>query len=124
MTGPHIAQQWAIQDAQKKRDDSVAVQGVPLEYQRHAFVFNEKAATRFPPARGKHDMKIELKPDAPETINCKVYPLTQEGKEITKKFLKEHTEKGYIEKTDSPWSSPWFLISKKDGSSRPVQDYR
>jgi hypothetical protein len=62
-------------------------------------------------------MKIELKPDAPETINCKVYPLTQEGKEITKKFLKEHVEKGYIEKTDSPWSSPWFLISKKDGSS-------
>jgi RNase H-like domain found in reverse transcriptase/Reverse transcriptase (RNA-dependent DNA polymerase) len=69
-------------------------------------------------------MKIELKPDAPETINCKVYPLMQEGKEITKKFLKEHAEKGYIEKTDSPWSSPWFLISKKDGSSRPVQDYR
>jgi hypothetical protein len=95
-----------------------------LEYQRHAFVFDEKAATRFPPAWGKHDMKIELKPNAPETINCKVYPLTQEGKETMKKFLKEHTEKGYIEKTDSPWSSPWFLISKKDGSSRPVQDYR
>jgi hypothetical protein len=47
-------------------------------------------------------MKIELKPNAPETINYKVYPLTQEGKETTKKFLKEYIEKGYIKKTNSP----------------------
>jgi RNase H-like domain found in reverse transcriptase/Reverse transcriptase (RNA-dependent DNA polymerase) len=30
---------------------------------------------------------------------------------------------GYIEKTDSPWSSPWFFIKKKDGMLQPVQDY-
>jgi hypothetical protein len=39
-------------------------------------------------------------------------------------FIKENTALGYIEKTDSPWSSPWFFIKKKDGTLRPVQDYR
>jgi Reverse transcriptase (RNA-dependent DNA polymerase) len=31
---------------------------------------------------------------------------------------------GYIKKADSPWSSPWFFIKKKDGMLRLVQDYR
>jgi hypothetical protein len=31
---------------------------------------------------------------------------------------------GYIEPTNSPYSSPFFFIKKKDGSLRPVQDYR
>jgi Reverse transcriptase (RNA-dependent DNA polymerase)/RNase H-like domain found in reverse transcriptase len=44
--------------------------------------------------------------------------------EATKKFLEENERLGYIEKTDSPWSSPWFFIKKKDGTLRPVQDYR
>jgi hypothetical protein len=112
------SQEWAIADTERRTASSAAVQGIPLEYQRHAFIFDEEAAKRFPPSRGKFDMEIKLKPDAPDIINCKVYPLTEEGKEITKKFLKEHQEKGYIEQTDSPWSSPWFLIPKADGSSR------
>jgi hypothetical protein len=41
----------------------------------------------------------------------------------TADFIKENTALGYIEKTDSPWSSPWFFIKKKDGSLCPVQDY-
>jgi RNase H-like domain found in reverse transcriptase/Reverse transcriptase (RNA-dependent DNA polymerase) len=43
--------------------------------------------------------------------------------EATKKFLEENECLGYIEKMDSPWSSPWFFIKKKDGTLRPVQDY-
>jgi gag-polyprotein putative aspartyl protease len=118
------SQEWAIVDTERRTASSAAVQGIPLEYQRHTFIFDEEAAKHFPPSQGKFDMEIKLKPDAPDIINCKVYLLTEEGKEITKKFLKEHQEKGYIEQTDSPWSSPWFLIPKADGSSRPVQDYR
>jgi Reverse transcriptase (RNA-dependent DNA polymerase)/RNase H-like domain found in reverse transcriptase len=65
-----------------------------------------------------------LIPGAPETINCKVYLLTLAEQEATKKFLKENECLGYIEKTDSPWSSPWFFIKKKDSTLRLVQDYR
>jgi hypothetical protein len=41
--------------------------------------------------------------------------------EATAHFIKENTALGYIEKTDSPWSSPWFFIKKKDGTLQLVQ---
>jgi hypothetical protein len=66
---------------------------------------------------------IKLIPGTPETINCKVYPLTLAEQEATRKFLEENERLGYIEKADSPWSLPWFFIKKKDGTLRPVQDY-
>jgi hypothetical protein len=56
-------------------------------------------------------------------INCKTYPLTPVEIQATKEFIKENVGLGYIEKTDSPWSSPWFFIKKKDRSLCPVQDY-
>ena len=40
------------------------------------------------------------------------------------KFIQENEELKYIEKSDSPWATPWFFIRKKDGSLRPIQDYR
>jgi Reverse transcriptase (RNA-dependent DNA polymerase) len=39
------------------------------------------------------------------------------------KFLRENEALRYIEKTDSPWSTPWFFIKKKDRTLRPIQDY-
>jgi Reverse transcriptase (RNA-dependent DNA polymerase) len=69
-------------------------------------------------------MSIDLKPSAPYGVNCKVYPLMEQGKITTLQFLKEHKDKGYIEKTSSRYSSSWFLIPKKDGTSQPVQDYQ
>jgi hypothetical protein len=71
--------------------------------------------THFPPSRPE-DHAIKLVPGAPETINCKVYPLMLAEQEATKKFLEENEQLRYIEKTDSPWSSPWFFIKKKDGT--------
>jgi hypothetical protein len=50
--------------------------------------------------------------------------LTLAEHEATKRFLEENERLGYIEKTDSPWLLPWFFIKKKDGTLRPVQDYR
>jgi hypothetical protein len=86
-------------------------------------VFLDQQATCFPLSRPE-DHAIKLILGAPETINCKVYPLTLAEQEATKKFLEENEQLGYIEKADSPWSSPWFFIKKKDGTLRPVQDYR
>ena len=47
---------------------------IPEEYQHHTKVFSEEEAQWFPPSQ-PWDHAITLKPDAPDTINCKVYPL-------------------------------------------------
>jgi hypothetical protein len=60
----------------------------------------------------------------PGTINCKTYPLMRAEVEATADFIKENIALGYIEKTDLPWSSPWFFIKKKDRTLQPVQDYQ
>jgi hypothetical protein len=67
---------------------------------------------------------IQLKPDAPNMINCKTYPLTRPEMEVAKKFLDENQAMGYIELTNSPYSSPFFFIKKKDGSLCLVYDYQ
>jgi hypothetical protein len=57
-------------------------------------------------------------------IKCKTYPLTKPEMDAAKKFLDENQALGYIEPTNSPYSSPFFFIKKKDGTLQPVQDYR
>jgi hypothetical protein len=119
----HFAQEWAIQGRDQRQQESVEEKGILKEYQQHHKVFSDQQATRFPPSRPE-DHAIKLIPGAPETISCKVYPLTLAEQEATRKFLEENERLGYIKKADSPWSSPWFFIKKKDGTLRPVQDYR
>jgi hypothetical protein len=82
-------------------------------------VFSKEGVKRFPPA-WLEDHTIKLVPDMPGTINCKTYPLTHTEIDVAKEFIKENVSLGYIEKTDSPWSSPWFFIKKKDSSLCPV----
>jgi hypothetical protein len=118
----HFTQEWAIKGRDQQQQESVEVKGIPEEYQRHHKVFSDQQATRFLPSRPE-DHAIKLIPGAPEMISCKVYPLTLAEQEATKKFLEENERLGYIEKADSPWSSPWFFIKKKDGTLRLVQDY-
>jgi hypothetical protein len=116
----HITQEWAI--AANKRKKALTEQDIPREYRQHAKVFSKEVAKHFPPACPK-DHAIKLVPDAPASINCKVYPLTKAELEATKKFIEENLELGYIECSNSPWSMPYFFIKKKDGSLCPVQDY-
>ena len=96
---------------------------LPEEYQRHHRVFSEKESQHFP---GPHiwDHAIELKEGAPSTLPGKVYPLTQVEQKTLEEFIQEHSKKGYIRPSKSPYASPFFFIKKKDGKLRPVQDYR
>ncbi len=96
---------------------------VPAEYQHHHHVFSEEAAQWFPPMR-PWDHAIDLKPDTPNIIDCKVYPLTQEEDKALVVFLEEQLKKGYIVPSISPYASPFFFVKKKDGKLWPVQDYR
>ena len=95
---------------------------VPPEYQNHLRVFSEEAAGRMPESH-PYDHAIELVPGA-RTFHSKLYPLSPNEQVELDKFLKENLAKGYIHESKSPMSSPFFFVKKKDGSLRPVQDYR
>jgi len=95
---------------------------IPEHFRKHARVFSEEAAQCFPePCIWDH--AIDLKPDAPSAIPGKIYSLTAQEQDELKKFVQEHSKKGYIHPSKSPYAAPFFFIKKKDGKLRPVQDY-
>src|SRR5258707_13173575 len=96
---------------------------VPPEYRKYAKVFNKEEAQRFPPSR-PWDHAVDLKPTAPDSLNCKIYLLSQKEKGDLREFLDKQLAKGYIHPSKSQYASPFFFIKKKDGKLRPVQDYR
>jgi hypothetical protein len=89
---------------------------IPPEYQRHARVFSDIESQCFPPSR-PWDHSIDFKPDAPDTINCKIYPLAQQDRASVRKWLDDKEAKGNICPSISPVMSSFFLIPKKDGES-------
>ena len=88
-----VAQQLAEQASDKtiRMWDQI----VPPQYHQHAQVFSETAAHRFPDSR-EWDHAINLKPDAPSTLDCKVYPLSPGEDTTLQTFLSENLAKGYI----------------------------
>ena len=95
---------------------------VPPQYHQHARVFSETEAHRFPELR-EWDHAINLKADAPSTLDCKVYPLSPGEDTALQTFLSENLAKGYIRQSKSPYAFPFFFIKKKNGDLQPVQDY-
>jgi hypothetical protein len=88
-----LSQQWA-----KEANKAKAVREnleLPAKYQRHAIMFSEEVAKCFPLAQ-LEDHIIKLKDGAPDTINCKVYPLTKPEQEATRKFIEENEVLGFI----------------------------
>jgi hypothetical protein len=113
-----VATDLAIQVGEQQTDAEL-----PKEYQEFARLFNDEAADRFPPSR-EWDHAIDLKPGAPDALDCKVYPMTRDEDTALEKFLDEMVAKGYIRPSKSPYASPFFFVKKKDGKLQPVQDYR
>ena len=87
---------------------------VPPQYHRHERVFSETAAHRFPTSR-EWDHAIDLKLEAPTTLDCKVYPLSPTEDTTLQTFLSENLNKGYIQQSKSPYAFPFFFIKKKNG---------
>ena len=96
---------------------------VPEAYRDFAKVFSEAESERLPEHR-PWDHAIDLKPDAPEMLRAKVYPMPVNEQAELDKFLEENLRKGYIVPSKSPLASPVFFVKKKDGKLRMVQDYR
>jgi len=103
--------------------DPVKDMPIPEEYRRHQRVFSDKEAQRFPPER-EEDFPIKLRPDAPQKINCKIYPLTPKEDESLKVYIEENLAKGYIYEGSSPYASSFFFRKKTDGGLHPIIDYR
>lgn len=57
-------------------------------------------------------------------IRCKPYPVPHALKDAIIEEVKEMERLGVIEKSDSPYASPLLIVKKKDGSNRPVVDFR
>lgn len=87
---------------------------VPSVYQKHAKVFSEKESERLPEHK-PWDHAIDLKPDAPETMRTKIYPMSANEQEELNRFLEDNLRKGYIRPSKSPLASPVFFVKKKDG---------
>jgi hypothetical protein len=96
---------------------------VPVEYHRYGKVFSDEEAQCFPTSR-PWDHAIDLIPEAPTTLNCKVYLLAPGQQKALDEFLDKHLKKGYIQRSKSPYASPFFFVDKKDRKKlRPTQDY-
>ena len=78
---------------------------------------------RFPPSR-PWDHAIDFKSRTPDTIDCKVYPMTHTEDNTLDKFIDEQLTKGYIRPSIFPYALSFFFIKKKDRKLRLVQDYR
>jgi hypothetical protein len=68
---------------------------IPEEYQEFSSVFNDEASQRFPPSR-EWDHAIDLKPGAPDALDCKVYPMMREEDGALEKFIDEMIALRYI----------------------------
>ena len=63
--------------------------------------------------------------DAPGPgIKQAAYRIPHSEKETVRQYIEENLEKGIIQPSNSPWSSPILLVAKKDGSKRFCVDYR
>ncbi len=96
---------------------------VPEDYRSFRDLFSKENFNEMP-ERTPWDHAIELTPNAKATLDCKVYPLNRSEQEQLDKFLDENLASGHIRPSKSPFASPFFFIKKKDGTLRPVQDYR
>jgi len=106
---------------ESKRDTPVE-ELVPKKYHEHLKLFSKKASERYPEPR-PYDHEIHLKPEF-KPIRQSPYSLNPAQTKLAKEFIEENLAKGYIKHSKSDMASPLFFVGKKDGTSRPCQDYR
>ena len=69
-----------------------------------------------------HAGVITWKSDAPVWVNQ--WPLTKEKILAAEQLVQEQLALGHNEHSNSPWNSPIFIIKKKSGKWRLLQDLR
>jgi hypothetical protein len=118
----NVAQQWA-QEAEKGKVH-LTLETIPEEYRQHAKVFSEEEAKRFP-LDHEENITIKLKDDAPDVINCKIYPLTKDERELLQKWILDEEALGQIYMGSSLYTTPVYFIGKKDSQEKwIIMDYQ
>ena len=118
---PHPKDTRIPEHLRKSKDHTVGIERYLKDF---APVFSQSGFDELPPRR-PWDHAIELKPsEETKPISSKVYALSRSEQVELNKFLDEHLSTGRIRPSKSPIASPFFFVKKKDGSLRPVQDYR
>ena len=84
-----VAQQLAEQAMDKTKRTWQEI--VPKRYHKFSKVFSEQDLEKFPDRR-PWDHAIDLKPDAPTSINCRVYLLSPAEREEQCKFLDQNLQ--------------------------------
>jgi hypothetical protein len=115
--------QQIAEEASKGKASRTLDEIVPEHYRDFSKVFSKEESNRLPMHK-VYDHVIDLKPDAPESLRSKVYPMPVNEQAELDRFLEENLKKGYIVPSKSPMSSPVFFIKKKDGKLCLIQDYR
>lgn len=88
---------------------------------KYSSVFEEPQ--ELSPKRGVHDHQIPLAlGSSPVNIRPYRYPLKQ--KDVIEQLVQEMLDRGIIQDSASPFSSPVVLVGKKDGTWRLCIDYR
>ncbi|SJL14237.1 uncharacterized protein ARMOST_17693 [Armillaria ostoyae] len=118
----HKANELAAK-ANKGKEKKTFEQLVPESYRDFKDLFTKENFDDLP-VRKPWDHAIELVPNAKNMLDCKVYPLNPIEQKELDKFLDENLASGRIKPSKSPMASPFFFVKKKDGTLRPVQDYR
>jgi hypothetical protein len=117
-----FTQQWTA--AAEQLWEHLTEATLPPEYQQHVCVFDQNLAAHFPPLR-KENFAIQLKPDAANHLNCKVYPLNKKETGVLQQKIEEGLDKGQLEEGPTEFESPIFFIEKKEGKDlQLVVDYR
>jgi hypothetical protein len=121
-TGYTYSQQIA-EEASKGKALRTLDEIVPEHYWDFSKVFSKEESNRLPTHK-VYDHVIDLKPDTPELLRSKVYPMPVNKQAELDRFLEENLKKGYIVPSKSPMLSPVFFIKKKDGKLHLIQDYQ
>jgi len=105
----------------KDKDKETLRKLVPQRFWKWKKVFGKRESERMP-VRKAWDHVIELK-EGFMPKKGKVYSLSKEEREEVQAFIEDQLQKGYIQPSKSPQTSPVHFVAKRDGKRRMVQDY-
>lgn len=95
---------------------------VPKHYHNFLALLSSEGAEGLP-RHSKFDHTIPLLPNS-EPPFASLYNMADFELKILKEYLDNMLKKGFIRPSESPAGASLFFVGKKDGSKRPVVDYR
>ncbi len=66
---------------------------------------------------------LKLKPGS-DQVYINEYKLPHSQRQLVEDLIEDMLDQGVIQESNCPWNSPLFLVPKKNGTLRPVIDFR